>query len=107
VNCPIDRVWECFTDIKHLEIINPKEIELKITKVTSHKLAQGSEIWVEGKITIMLSKRSKRYSMITSFSVSPSVSPQQRQYVDEMLTGPFEKWRHFLSITTTTKSKRK
>ena len=73
VNCPIDRVWEFFTDIKHLEIINPKEIELKITKVTSHKLTQGSEIWVEGKITMMLSKRSKRYSMITSFSVSPSV----------------------------------
>ncbi len=90
VNCHIDRVWEFFTDIKHLEIITPKEIELKITNVTNQKLTQGSEIWVEGKITMMLSKRSKWHSMISSSSVSPT----QRQYVDEMLTGPFEKWRH-------------
>ncbi|HET7149093.1 MAG TPA: hypothetical protein VFI73_11395 [Candidatus Nitrosopolaris sp.] len=90
MNSPIDRVWEFFTDIKHLEIITPKEIELKITNVTNQKLTQGSEIWVEGKITMMLSKTSRWHSMITSVSVSP----HQRQYVDEMLTGPFKKWRH-------------
>jgi len=31
VNCPIDRIWEFYIDIKHLEIITPREIELKIT----------------------------------------------------------------------------
>jgi ligand-binding SRPBCC domain-containing protein len=91
VNCDIDRVWEFYTDIKHLEIITPREIELKITNARSQKLTQGSEIWFEGKImVVMLSKRSKRHSMITSYSVSP----QQYLYVDEMLTGPFKKWRH-------------
>jgi ligand-binding SRPBCC domain-containing protein len=58
VNCHIDRVWEFFTDIKHLEIITPREIELKITNATSQKLTQGSEIWLEGKIMMMFSKRS-------------------------------------------------
>ncbi len=43
VNCPIDRVWEFYTDIKHLEIISPTEIELKIISATSQKLIQGSE----------------------------------------------------------------
>ena len=90
MNCDIDRVWEFYTDIKHLEIISPKEIELKIMNATSQKLSQGSEIWLEGKIIVMLFKRSMWHSKITSFSVSP----QQYLYVDEMLNGPFKKWRH-------------
>ena len=90
MNSPIDRVWEFYTDIKHLEIITPVEIELKITSATSQKLTQGSEIWLEGKIIMMLSKRSKWHSMITSYSTSP----QQYLYVDEMLSGPFKKWMH-------------
>jgi hypothetical protein len=58
VNCHIDRVWEFFTDIKHLEIITPREIELEISNATSQKLTQGSEIWLEGKLKMMLFKRS-------------------------------------------------
>jgi ligand-binding SRPBCC domain-containing protein len=87
VNCPIDRVWEFYTDIKHLEIITPKEMNLKITDATSQKLAQGSEIWLEGKL--MISKR--RWH-----SIIKSLSPYQ--YTDEMLTGPFKEWRHIHSF---------
>jgi len=65
VNSNIDRVWEFFTDIKHLEIVTPKEIELKITNASSQKLTQGSEIWLEGKTMMMLSKTSKWHSIIT------------------------------------------
>ncbi len=90
MNCSIDRVWEFYVDIKHLEIITPKELELKIINSTGQKLAQGSEIWLEGKITMMLSKRTKWHSTITLFSASS----HQCQYVDEMLTGPFKKWKH-------------
>ena len=90
MNCHIDRVWEFFTDIKHLEIITPMEIELKISNATNQKLTQGSEFWLEGKLMMMLSKRSKWHSIITSYSVSP----QEYLYVDEMLTGPFNKWKH-------------
>jgi ligand-binding SRPBCC domain-containing protein len=90
VNSPIDRVWEFYTDIKHLELITPPEVELNIINATSQKVTLGSEIWLEGKIIMMLSKRSKWHSIITSYSVSL----QQYSYVDEMLTGPFKKWRH-------------
>lgn len=83
VNCPIDRVWEFYTNIKHLEIITPTEIELKITSATSQKLNQGSEFWFVGKL--MISKR-KWHSVIKSIG--------QYQYLDEMLTGPLKKWRH-------------
>ena len=33
-------------------------------------------------------------SMITLYSISP----QQYLYVDEMLTGPFKKWKHFYGV---------
>jgi len=83
VNSSIDRVWEFYTDIKHLEIITPAEIELKVTNATSQKIIQGSEFWLEGKL--MISKR--RWH-----SVIKSIKPYQ--YLDEMLTGPLKKWRH-------------
>lgn len=82
VNSPIDRVWEFYTDIKHLEIITPAEIELKITNGTSQKLIQGSEFWFEGKLMIF----KRRWH-----SVIKSIKPYQ--YLDEMLTGPLKKWR--------------
>lgn len=83
VNSPIDRVWEFYTDIKHLKIITPIEIELKITSATSQKLIQGSEFWLEGKLMIF----KRRWH-----SVIRSIRPYQ--YLDEMLTGPLKKWRH-------------
>ena len=57
-----------------IKIITPREIELKITNARSQKLTQGSEIWLEGKIIMMLSKRSKWHSIITSYSVSLAIS---------------------------------
>jgi hypothetical protein len=39
-----------------IKIITPREIELKITNARSQKLTQGSEIWLEGKLIVMLSK---------------------------------------------------
>jgi ligand-binding SRPBCC domain-containing protein len=83
VNTPIDRVWEFYIDIKHLEIVTPKEMKLKIINATSEKLSQGSEIWFEAKLII---SKTSWHSVITSL--------KPYQYVDEMLTGPFKKWRH-------------
>ncbi|MGB7953325.1 MAG: SRPBCC family protein [Candidatus Nitrosopolaris sp.] len=83
VNCPIDRVWEFYTDIKHLDIITPPEIELKITNATSQKLIQGSEFRLEGKLMILKSRWRSAIKSIIPY-----------QYLDEMLTGPLNKWRH-------------
>jgi ligand-binding SRPBCC domain-containing protein len=83
VNSYIDRVWEFYTDINHLEIITPSEMKLKVTNATSQKLSQGSEIWLEGKLMI---------SMRRWHSIIKSLSPYQ--YVNELLTGLFKMWRH-------------
>ena len=80
---PIDKVWEFYTDVKHLEIVTPKEMKLKIINVSGEKLTQGSEIWLEAKLTIFK----------TSWhSVIRSLNPYQ--YLDEMVKGPFKRWTH-------------
>jgi len=84
VNCPVDRVWEFYTDVKHLEIITPKETDLKIINFTSQNIVQGQEIWCSGKI--IAKRRTVWHSKITFL--------KSCEYVDEMLAGPFKKWRH-------------
>jgi ligand-binding SRPBCC domain-containing protein len=50
VKSPLEKVWHFYTDAKHLEIITPKEIELKIISTTSQNIVQGQEIGVSGKV---------------------------------------------------------
>ena len=93
MNSPVEKVWEFYTDIKHLEIITPKRLNLRVVSATSQKLTQGSEIWIEGRVAMMFRKR--WHSIITSSC------PNQYEYVDEMLSGPFKKWRHLHRFSDT------
>ena len=85
VDCPLDRVWSFYTDVKHLETITPKKSDLKVIKFTTQKIIQGQEIWCSGKI-IIAKRRTTWHSKITYL--------KPYEYVDEMLAGPFKKWRH-------------
>lgn len=83
VNADINRVWEFYTDIGHLEVITPPEIQLKMVRsTTGRKLAEGTEVWLTGVPVT----RSNWHSKITS--LKPYV------YVDEMLSGSFKVWKH-------------
>jgi ligand-binding SRPBCC domain-containing protein len=86
IECPIERVWHFYTDVKHLETITPKKIELKIIRTTNQNIVQGQEIWVSGKIFEKMGRRMKWHSKITFL--------KSHEYIDEMLSGPFKKWRH-------------
>jgi ligand-binding SRPBCC domain-containing protein len=86
VKSPIEKVWHFYTDAKHLEIITPKEIELKIISTTNQNIVQGQEIWVSGKIFEKIRIRMGWHSKITFLKA--------HEYIDEMLSGPFKKWRH-------------
>ena len=83
INEDIEKVWEFYTDIRHLEIITPKKLNLKIINTTNQKIILGQETLISAKIIgIQRTWRSK----ITFF--------QQYEYIDEMLEGPFIKWKH-------------
>ena len=80
----IERVWDFYTDVKHLETITPDKIDLKIINATNERIVLGQEIWISGKIITKI--RSTWHSKITL--------ARPYEYVDEMLTGPFRKWKH-------------
>lgn len=82
VNADINKVWEFYTDISHLQVISPPHMRLQVVKSTHQKLVQGSEVWLTG----ILLTRSNWHSRITSFA--------PYEYVDEMLTGRFKVWKH-------------
>lgn len=86
VKSPIEKVWHFYTDVKHLETITPKEIELKVISTTHQNIVQGQEIWVSGKIFKKIRRRMKWHSKITFLKAN--------EYIDEMLSGPFKKWKH-------------
>ncbi len=83
INKDIEKVWEFYTDIRHLEIITPKKLNLKIINTTNQKIILGQETILSAKIIIM---ERTWHSKITFF--------QQYEYIDEMLEGPFIKWKH-------------
>jgi ligand-binding SRPBCC domain-containing protein len=83
VDASIDRVWDFYTDIRHLEVITPKQMQLKIIRTTTgQRLEQGTEVWLAGRLVT----KSNWHSKITSL--------RPYQYVDEMLSGRFETWKH-------------
>lgn len=83
INEDIEKVWEFYTDIRHLEIITPKKLNLKIIKTTNQKIILGQETIISAKIIII---ERIWHSKITFF--------QQYEYIDEMVEGPFIKWKH-------------
>ena len=86
VKSPIQRVWDFYTDVTHLETITPKEIDLKIINTTNQKIVQGQEIWVSGKIIAKIRRRMTWHSKITFLKAY--------EYADEMMASQFKKWRH-------------
>lgn len=82
VKANIDKVWEFYVDIRHLKVISPPKMHLEIVKSTHQKLVQGSEVWLTG----ILVTRSNWHSIITSLA--------PYEYVDEMITGRFNVWKH-------------
>ena len=84
VNCHIDKAWSFYTEVKHLKIITPLDIDIKIIDTTNQSVVEGQEIWLSGKI--IAKKKSRWRSKITSF--------KPYEYTDEMLEGPFKRWKH-------------
>jgi ligand-binding SRPBCC domain-containing protein len=79
ISCALERVWEFYTDVHHLKIVTPKELDLNVLDYTSRKFTQGTEFRIEGKI---LFQKREWHSVITSIS--------RYEYVDIMLSGLYD-----------------
>lgn len=82
VDAEISKVWKFYTNIKHLGVITPPALELRVVRSTHEELVAGSEVWLTGKLVT----RSNWHSKITAL--------EPYTYVDEMITGRFKVWKH-------------
>jgi len=82
LNAPIDKVWDFYTDLHHLEIITPKRLDLKIIESSSNKITQGQTACFSSKILTRITWKTK----ITAC--------KPYTYVDEMSNVLFKHWRH-------------
>lgn len=82
VDNDIDTVWKFYTNIKHLEIITPKMIELKIIKSESTILNEGAEVTLRAKL-LTSSQWNSKITHLKPYA-----------YTDEMISGRFTRWRH-------------
>ena len=82
MRAPIEKVWNFYTDINHLEIITPPKLKLKVIDTTKDKISIGQECTISAKMLTRKRWRSKIVACTTY------------EYTDEMLEGPFKKWKH-------------
>lgn len=82
VGAHIDKVWDFYTDLHHLEIITPKEIGIKIIESNSDQITQGQTACLSGRLLTRITWKTK----ITSCKLYT--------YVDEMSEGLFKHWKH-------------
>ena len=82
VSANIDKVWKFYTDLHHLDVITPKQLQLRVDHAISQKLAAGQTVSLSGRFLI-------RRSWNTQITfLEPYV------YIDEMKNGPFKRWKH-------------
>lgn len=82
VDAPIDQVWKFYTNINHLKIITPAKMGIEIYGSHDDVFQEGSEFWIGAKMIM----KSRWHSKITAC--------KPYEYVDEMISGNFKRWRH-------------
>ena len=83
MDASIDKVWDFYTDLHHLQVITPERLDLKIIESSSDKITQGQTT----------SFSSKLLTRITWNTRITDCKPYT--YVDEMSNHAlFEYWRH-------------
>ena len=87
VDCDIDKVWKFYTNIRHLEIITPTKIGLRLIFCSDEILKKDGLACFSGKLII----NAEWCSRITFL--------EKYEYVDEMVRNenrdpPFKIWKH-------------
>ena len=82
VTVPIDKVWDFYTDLHHLEIITPKGLDFKIIETSSSRIKPGQTAYFSSKLLTRMTWRTK-------ITVCKPYT-----YVDEMSNKIFKRWKH-------------
>ncbi|MFZ0697012.1 MAG: hypothetical protein WAM88_07730 [Nitrososphaeraceae archaeon] len=58
-------------------------MDLAVLDTTDLKFIEGTEVWIQGKILFFKKDWHSRIALVRPY-----------EYVDEMLSGPFKRWKH-------------
>lgn len=81
---PIDELFAFFSDAKNLEIITPEILRFKIRRISTEKIAEGTEILYRLSIHGV---PARWLTLIKNWN-------PPHGFVDEQLKGPYQKWHH-------------
>ena len=57
VNCGLDKVWNFYTNTKHLEIITPPQLKLRIIETSNNQqVVEGLRMTLSAKLVLYTSK---------------------------------------------------
>ena len=82
INCNIQKVWDFFTDIKHLELLSPANIQESLIKSTHSKFEKNTEVWTSTKII----RKQIWHSKI--------IECEPYSFTDQLQEGLFKEWKH-------------
>ena len=83
VDAPIDKIWNFYTDLHHLQVITPKRLDLQLIESSSDRIAVGQTASFSSKLLTRVTWRTR----ITAC--------KPYTYVDEMSNHVlFKHWRH-------------
>ncbi|MGI9568049.1 MAG: SRPBCC family protein [Nitrosopumilus sp.] len=83
VATPIDKVWDFYTDLHHLEIITPKRLDLQIIESSSDRISLGQTASFSSRLLT-------RVTWNTTITICKPYT-----YADEMSNHAlFKHWRH-------------
>jgi len=82
INCNIQKVWDFFTDIKHLELLSPEDIQESLLKSTHSKFEKNTEVWTSTKLI----RKQIWHSKI--------IECEPYSFTDQLQEGLFKEWKH-------------
>ena len=83
VDSPIDKAWDFYTDLHHLEIITPKRLDLQVTESSSNRISLGQTASFSSKLLTKVTWNTR------------IIACKPYMYVDEMSSHAlFKHWRH-------------
>ena len=104
VDAPVERVWSFHSTVEGLEALTPNFLRLEVLEVRGpdgDRVAESSEL-VEGS---ELSMRLAPFRAVPSLTWTSRIvervqRPGEAYFVDEMVEGPFDHWRHRHDFTS-------
>ncbi|MEO9321127.1 MAG: SRPBCC family protein [Nitrososphaera sp.] len=90
VRADLPAVWNFYTDLRHLDVITPKALRLRVVRSScGHAMVEGADVWLDARPMIFHLRWHTKITLLRPY-----------RYEDEMISGPFKTWKHIHDFRT-------